>query len=251
VVQYDNCDFQETVKEQILGDTIHMRNLTTAFAFSTPGLPTGGLQQYMFNDALPLDANKLIDDAAQARTRIGPGIAQFLLHSAIAAAHKTDIKAKFAQWKHECPGLPEAQEPAAPIIRKLELQKTKILPLPAMHLNAGKTDGTRQIIDEILLNKFRFRRDTDDAIFSSSLRLITGDQKTASLIRALKARSREHSWAYDRFEHVLSPASLFHVQMHVVSVIVDTHWHPGVNDDGVALNTPHCILVDVKVLQRR
>jgi len=62
IVVYDNFEFQENVKHQIIGEQPELRSVMTGKIISGADIPEGGLKQSMLNQSIGLEAKDIIDN---------------------------------------------------------------------------------------------------------------------------------------------------------------------------------------------
>ena len=62
IVVYDNFEFQENVKHQIIGQQPELRSVTTGKIVGGANIPEGGLKQSMLNQSIGLKTKDVIDN---------------------------------------------------------------------------------------------------------------------------------------------------------------------------------------------
>src|SRR5437667_4411747 len=59
IVVYDNFEFQENIKHQIIGEQPELRSMMTGKVISGADIPEGGLKQSMLNQSIGLEAKDI------------------------------------------------------------------------------------------------------------------------------------------------------------------------------------------------
>lgn len=112
--------------------------------------------------------------------------------------------------------------PCMPIFERLDAQKTTLRQLGAIWQNEGTIDGTIAVHEDIWGTKLGCK--TDDAIFSTRLWLVYGDQLTAHHIRSVQSRRAESNLPFDRRDHILPGPGWFHILQALLYLVVRTHF---------------------------
>lgn len=89
-----------------------------------------------------------------------------------------------------------------------------------MLVNEGTIDGTYTVIEKIFLEQFSHAPEKD---FSRLLQLVFGDQKTISLIQAVKKEREESTSAFDTLAWLLPIPGLFHWRTNYIDMIFDLY----------------------------
>ena len=203
-VAYDNFDFYEKVKHQVLGDNRVMRSVTTSKVFLGHDIPLEGLQQSMHHPNVLLRYGKDVLSALGAqRDDIQADIYTFFIADAIRRLYPKAVDQIWAQSLDE--GFPRM-----PRIDLLDPRRTKSYSLGAIPFNEGTIDGNYQVHKSIFVDQFGL---DPEEHFKNRLYLVYGDQKTAQLIRSVKIEQRTAAMDYDRRDWLLPIPSLFHLRM--------------------------------------
>ncbi|KIV98311.1 uncharacterized protein PV09_09843 [Verruconis gallopava] len=243
VLVYDNFNFKDTRRDEILGHTATMRAMTTAAIVICPSIPHTGLQQSMHNPAKPLS----IHDVFQSPGISGDGtditlrIRRFLIYQAIKSVHSNALAVSFA---NDSP-------PTMPILDVLPATKTSYRQFGATFEDEGTVDGTYKVHESLLLRQLQRGITTDDDItlsdeFATRLWLIHGDQLTSQRIRSVKLEQSEAERHFDRRRWLLGVPAWFHIQMNLLQTIVRTHWGTG-SDTSLP---SHCLARDLLIWGR-
>lgn len=81
--------------------------------------------------------------------------------------------------------------------------------------NESTTEGTYRVVEDVLLGQLG---DDGDIDLDGFLQLVYGDQKTASLLNAVKKERAESCRLFDRFSWVLPIPGLFHWRMNFLDM---------------------------------
>lgn len=244
VVSYDNFNFKDTVRDQVLGSSrAVMRNLTTAIAVENPHLPADGLRQDQLPYDKPLHFLNII--CSPTRGLCYDGTAKAMARHFIAAAlrylHPSAIYRIFGSGDaRREPDIFEKKF-AMPTIDVLEAKKTPVHLLGTVLENEATVSGSARVHSEIFLEQLRLGRPDvaeesndapDDSFldtapeFAEQLFLVYGDQITAARIRGVKFGQRSARRAFDRRDWLLGPPVWFHTMQALLNLIVRTHWQP-------------------------
>jgi hypothetical protein len=245
---YDNVNFKDTVRDEALGHTAVMRNLTTAAIVICPEIPDSGLQQSMHDGTKDLDIRDIFNAPAISGddNGIGVRISTYLISEAIQKVHGSAINAIF-----NGPSLsPETEAastiPIMPEIDRIATHKTEFWQFGVINENEGTIAGTYGVHDSIFLNQLGLEApetpipDDPNDDFRSRLWLTHGDQLTAHHIRTVKSEQTSAARPYDRRNWLLGVPAWFHVQMNLLNTTVRTHFEcPGKQ------KTHHSIKTDI------
>ena len=214
LVAYDNFDFHEKVKHQVLGDNGVMRSVTTGKVFLGHDIPLEGLQLSMHHPNILLRYGKDVLSAPGAqRDDIQTEICTFFIADAIRRLYP---KAVGQTWAKS----PDRDFPCMPRINVLDPRRTKSYSLCGIPFNEGTIDGNYEVHKSIFVDQFGL---DSEKHFKDRLYLIYGDQKTAQLIRSVKTDQRTATRDYDRRDWLLPVSSLFHPRMNFLWMIQRTH----------------------------
>ena len=194
-----------------------MRNLTTSLLVICPWLPSKGLQQSMFHPTHPLVLKEVIESSGMARDEVSVQCTIALLSDAVRSVHTISVEKMFKDSGASLPLMPE--------IDCLQPRPTsEVYYLGAIFHDEGTIDGTYGVHDDIWLSKLGYSKDKDATDFSSRLWLVWGDQKTAEIIRSVKAEQGLARHPFDRRDWMLGPPAYFHILQSITYMIVRTHW---------------------------
>jgi len=193
---YDNINFKETKRDQVVGHKSTMIAMTTAVIVKCPELPAEGLTQDMHNPTIPLSLGDILFSPGVSGNDggLGASITRDLIAEAVKALHPRAVRRVFSPV--------EGGPPTIPTIDRIELNSTPFWQLGAIYENEGTIDGTYAVHESIFLSQFALnapdvpRDPTDD--FSKRLWLVHGDKLTAHHIRAVKAQQLASECAFDR-----------------------------------------------------
>lgn len=118
--------------------------------------------------------------------------------------------------------------PEFPAVERLPAQKTEHYSLGPMLFNEGCIDGTYDVIQNIFEEQFAYKTGSD---FNDLLQLVYGDQKTVSLLHAVKKERAEARSVYNRLGWILPIPGLFHWRMNYLDMMYDLYSgddHPAV-----------------------
>jgi hypothetical protein len=237
VVVYDNFNFKDTKRDELLGHSATMRAMTTAAVVICPELPTSGLTQSMHNPILPLNMHDIFGSPAISGDNIGVEISRSLISDEIKRIHPSSVKRVFTE---------SDRYPKMPNIQVLPSRKTKYWQLGAIYEDEGTIQGTYRVHESIFLDQLGLRSpDTPDLSgvddFSTRLWLIHGDQLTTHHIRSIKAEQTRARRPFDRRDWHIGIPAWFHIEMNLINTIVRTHWAPDVGRE----EAHHCLSFDI------
>jgi hypothetical protein len=181
---YDNFDYREGVKHQLISNHAEMR--TTGKVFRGADIPSGGLKRSMLHPEVPLTIEDLLySPGAAVYDETSAKIDSYFIAEAIRTAYPESVKSIFSNSN--------IVYPAMPAVELLEPRKTDSKTLGPILFNEGTIDGSYEVIESIYKHQFQLH----DAEFDDRLFLAFGDQ-TSSLIRSMQAEQVDASAAYDR-----------------------------------------------------
>ncbi|KAH7308926.1 hypothetical protein B0I35DRAFT_482679 [Stachybotrys elegans] len=212
-VVYDNFDYREGIKHQLISNHAEMRSVTTGKVFRGADIPTGGLKRSMLHREVPLTIEDLLYSPGTAiYDETAAKIDTYFIAEAIRAAYPKSVKSIFSTSA--------VAYPAMPTVELLELRKTDSKTLGPILFNEGTLDGSYEVVESIYKHQFQL----DDKEFDNRLFLAFGDQKTSSLIRSMQAEQVDASAAYDRKDWLIGVAALFHLRMNFLWLMQRTHY---------------------------
>ena len=196
-------------------------------------MPTQGLCRSMFHPEVPLQRQDIYSAPPNLADSILHDCQRYHIAEAIRYCHRDAVEALFtdAQPIQIGPMRPRTclvDWPEFPTVERLAPQKTEHYSLAPMLLNEGCIDGTYDVIRNIFEEQFAYKKDSD---FNNLLQLIYGDQKTVSLIQAVKKERAEARSAYNRLGWILPLPGLFHWRMNYLDMIFSLYSgddHPAV-----------------------
>ena len=146
VVAYDNFDFYENVKHQVLSDNGKMRSVTTGKAFLGHDIPLEGLQQSMHHPDVSLRYGKdvLCAPGAQ-RDDIQADVCIFFISDTIRRLYPKAVDQIWAQSPNE-------DFPRMPKIDVLNPRRTKSYSLGGIPFSEGTIDGNYQVHKSIFMH---------------------------------------------------------------------------------------------------
>ena len=210
---YDNFDYREGVKHQLISNHAEMRSVTTGKVFRGADIPLGGLKKSMLHREVPLTIEDLLySPGAAVCDETAANIDTYFIAEAIRTAYPESVKSIFAKSN--------ITYPAMPAVELLDPRKTDSKTLGPILFNEGTLDGSYEVIESIYKHQFQL----DDTEFNDRLFLAFGDQKTSSLIRSMQAEQVDASAAYDRKDWLIGVAALFHLRMNFLWLMERTHY---------------------------
>ncbi|KAF1810006.1 hypothetical protein P152DRAFT_475367 [Eremomyces bilateralis CBS 781.70] len=212
-VVYDNFDYREGVKHQLISNHAEMRSVTTGKVFRGADIPPGGLRKSMLHRETPLSIEDLFySPGAAIYDETASKIDSYFIAEAIRTAYPKSVKSIFSNS--------DIPFPAMPTVELLELRKTDSKTLGPILFNEGTLDGSYEVIESIYKRQFQL----DSKEFDNRLFLAFGDQKTSSLIRSMQAEQVDASISYDRKDWLIGVAALFHLRMNFLWLMQKTHY---------------------------
>jgi hypothetical protein len=174
VVVYDNFNFKDTVRDEYLGNTAEMKNLTTGAIVLCPELPPQGLTQDMHDPSIPLTADLIVDSPYF--TEPPPSvvdhqleITDHLICEAISRVHGSK------GVKSRRPGIygvdkifqgKEGLRPTMPTCDRVPVRKTEFVQLAGIHENEGTIAGTYRVQEDIFLNQLKLPREPEEVVIT-------------------------------------------------------------------------------------
>ena len=244
MVGYDNFDFKDTIRDELLGHKAKMRNLTTSWVMICPELPATGLTQDMHDPTIQLQTMDILNSPAVCGgDDIGPKISTYHIVEAIRKVHSRGLLVIYKDS--------ELDPPSMPIIDRLRPHKTRFHQLAGIFEHEGSLQGTYGVHEAIYIQQFGLKAPEDPYSgepddFTNILRLIHGDALTAERIRGVKSQQFRAARPYDRRDWLLGIPSWFHIHMNLLYTIIRTHW----SADEHSRETPHSIQSDARAWDR-
>ncbi|PVH68575.1 hypothetical protein DL98DRAFT_630189 [Cadophora sp. DSE1049] len=199
---YDNFDYREGVKHQLISNHAEMRSVTTGKVFKSVNILSGGLKKSMLHHEVPLTIEDLLySPGAAVYNETAAKIDAYYIAEAIRTAYPESVKSIFANS--------DIPYPSIPAVELLELRKTDSKTLSPILFNKGTLDGSYEVVESIYKHQFQL----DNTKFDNRLFLAFGDQKTSSLIRSIQAEQVNASAAYNRKDWLIRVAALFHLRI--------------------------------------
>jgi hypothetical protein len=210
---YDNFDYREGVKHQLISNHAQMRSVTTGKVIRGADIPPGGLKKSMLHQEVLLTKEDLLfSPGAYEYDEITDKINTFFIAEAVRAAYRESVKNIFYQSN--------VPYPSMPAIELLDLRKTDSKTLGPIFFNEGTIDGTYGVLENIYKHQFKL----EDDEFNDRLFLAFGDQKTSSLIRTVQGEQVDSSDSYERKDWIIGVAAFFHLRMNYLWLIQRTHY---------------------------
>ncbi|RSL41974.1 hypothetical protein CEP54_015647 [Fusarium duplospermum] len=186
-VVYDNFDYREGVKHQLISNHAEMRSVTTGKVFRGADIPPGGLRKSMLNREVPLVIEDLLySPGAALYDETAAEIDTYFIAEAIRTAYPKSVKSIFAKSDNPFP--------AMPTVELLELRRTDSKTLGPILFNEGTLDGSYEVVESIYKHQFQL----DDTEFDNRL-FLTKD------------------W-------LIGVAGLFHLRMNFLWLMQKTHY---------------------------
>jgi hypothetical protein len=171
---YDNFDYREGVKHQLISNHAEMRLVTMGKVFRGADIPLGGLKKSMLHYEVPLTIEDLLySPSAAVYDKTAANIDTYFIVEAIRTAYPESVKSIFAKSN--------ITYPTMLAVELLGPRKTDSKTLGLILFNEGTLDGSYEVIESIYKHQFQL----DDTEFNNCLFLAFGDQKTSSLIRSM------------------------------------------------------------------
>ena len=200
-IAYDNFDYVEEVKHQVMGIAPRQRQLTTGRVFSgNKFLPQSGLLQRDFQ----MDAKLSINDVFRA-----PGVAKDQISIEISCYHISEtLRAAFPKVFESFNAKQLSQLPRITPIEPLEPVRTRSHVLDAIFANEGTTDGNLDVHEQIWVKQLKIP--SSSPVYAERLFTVYGDQKTAHLCRAAQVLREGELDPFDSRRWLLPISAIFH-----------------------------------------
>lgn len=211
VVVYDNFDYLQRTRHQLIGDTGSFYSYTTGKVIRTSDIPPTGLRQRMLRYDVPLGFPDIALHEGNRFDNIQARISEFFIADALRRAYP-DIIAEFCE-KHagfEYPSMVSSGDQLLPA-------KTQHHTLGPILEDEATIEGNYRILADIFRQQFHL---TDDKHYSEVLYLVYGDQRTCQRIRACKRERLDATSAYDKHQWVLPVTGLWHLRLNFLYMIM-------------------------------
>lgn len=211
MIIFDNFEFQENVRHQVMGDTGTFHSHTTGLLVQGCQIPPGGLTQDMLGSRL-LDHADFSKAAGHVDNDVEQQITKYYIWEALQAAFPDELLHLFTDPAEA------SLRPARPVVSPLRPTKPTVhSPLGPILASEGSYDGLYDVFETIFLQQFGLDRDKD---FRQRLHLIYGDQKTSAFIRGARGQRAEASQPYDRHEWALPVPAIWHLRLNFLLMVV-------------------------------
>ncbi|EMD37427.1 hypothetical protein CERSUDRAFT_28758, partial [Gelatoporia subvermispora B] len=201
---YDNINFMLRIAEQILGRKDAQENGTCATAFPLFGATS---------DAMSTAALMASFRAAPALSRddvlLSPLESQCLETRLVHTVLRIIIAhggASFSRFKENVDELIKTSVTSD----KIELHKTKIYPLPAMHIDESSITGNAEVV-ETIMHELGYNMQSPE--FTNHVKVIAGDQLSITRLRSIALNRIGHDSFNHSFLWLVTMPGLFHYKM--------------------------------------
>lgn len=224
-MSWDNFDYNQTVRHQTIRDPSEHISATTGKLCIGQNIPIGGLLRSMFHPEFTLTPHDIYMAPGNQDDEILHQCQRHWIAEAIRYTHKEAVEKLFTAKSYAKPGQMKLRPhlidwPEFPAVKRLPAQKTVHYSLGPMLYNEGTADGTYKVIEDVFLEQLGDDGDTD---LDGLLQLVYGDQKTVSLLNAVKKERSEASRHFDRFSWLLPIPGLFHWRMNYLDMIFELY----------------------------
>jgi hypothetical protein len=241
VVNWDNIQFKERVRDKSVGDEDRFLNYTTGFMKISTCIPMTGIRREQFRpdkrlriaDIFPFDP---IQD--QRRQKIEDDLWVHFIFEAlrIVAPDISSIR------DPERPSTPQdvSISTARPRLGEiLTPQQSTTMTLAALPYDEATEKGTIDITNDIHLRQFGIPK--DDPQWEENLFIISGDALTVSRIQLMQSSLAPSRSAFDRSRWILPIMGLFHLRMNYLDAIVSYHFGGPSDDKSTLYRTWHTV----------
>ena len=211
-VIYDNFDYLERTRHQLIGDTGVFHSHTTGKLVRGSCIPPGGLLQSMLHDRVQLRIEDIAEAPGNTHDSVQNRISTFVIADALRSTYPAAVNGIFESNT-------ELEYPRMPEIDILPSAKTTHVNLGPIMESEASINGNYRVLETIFLEQLQLNRDND---FQDRLYLAYGDQKTAKLIRACKRERTEAALSYDSHRWVLPVPGLWHLRLNFLYTIMRT-----------------------------
>jgi hypothetical protein len=141
-VVYDNFDYHEGVKNQLISTHGEMQSITTGKVFRGADIPPSGLKKSMLHHEVPLTIHDLLcSPRAACYDDVSAEIDTFFIVKAIRTAYPGPVKVAFAK--------PDVSYPVMLAVELLEPRTTNSKTLSPILFNEGTLDGAYEVTENI------------------------------------------------------------------------------------------------------
>ncbi|EMD42077.1 hypothetical protein CERSUDRAFT_28738, partial [Gelatoporia subvermispora B] len=201
---YDNINFMLRIAEQILGRKDAQENGTCATAFPLFGATSDAMStatlMASFHAAPPLSRDDVLLSPVESQcleTRLVHTVLRIII------AHGG---ASFSHFKENVDDLIKTSVTSD----KIELHKTKIYPLPAMHIDESSITGNAEVV-ETIMHELGYNMQSPE--FTDHVKVIAGDQLSITRLRSIALNRIGHDSFNHSFLWLVTMPGLFHYKM--------------------------------------
>lgn len=215
VVFYDNFDYLQKARHQIIGDYGKMYNYTTGklVRAGESRIPRGGIRQDMIHHDIDFQSDDILLSADFKYDKTWEDIQRFIIVSAIKRIYPQSVSKIYSN----------SSEPTMPVIDILPPTRTGHLTLGAILEDESSVSGNYKVLDNIFAKQLGL--DEASATCTWQLYLIYGDQKTCKLIRSCKQqRSFTTSSAYHQLKWALPAPGFWHLRLNYLQMILSSFY---------------------------
>lgn len=226
VIVYDNMNFKNTTRHEVVGHRSKMEAVTTAAIVLCPDLPPSGLLQSMHNPSIPLSTRDIFNGPGIAGDDDGLFISRHFIAEAIKSVHIKAVDRIFSSHSDLYPSFP--------VLDKLPQRKTTFWQFGGIFEDEGTITGTYRVHDNIFLKQLGLNSPDEptspESDFLERFWLVHGDQLTAARIRSVKAEQQSAEKPYDQRGWLLGLPAWFHIQMNLLGSIIKSHFEAKENE---------------------
>ena len=155
MVVYDNVNFKNTIRDEVLGHTTTIRNLTTATIVICPKLPDSSLQQSMHDGTKNLNIQDIFNTPAISDDDNGIGVRIFiyLISEAIKKIHRSVVNIIFNGLFPSSETEAASTIPTISEIDRIATHKIKFWQFGAINENEGIIADIYDIYNSIFLSQ--------------------------------------------------------------------------------------------------
>jgi hypothetical protein len=216
-VFYDNFNYLQRSRHQVLGDHGKMYNYTTAKLVQAgeSRIPLGGLRQDMIHNEMDFHADDILSSVDFKHDGIWETIQRFIIVRAIKHVYPHCVSKIYAEAK--------VSEPSMPILDVLPPIRTKHITMGAILEDESSVSGNYNVLDNIFAQQLGLSEQSDK--YSQRLYLIYGDQKTCKLIRSCKhQRGFGTSSTYHQLKWALPAPGLWHLRLNYLQMVLGSFY---------------------------
>jgi hypothetical protein len=161
-IAYDNFEYMEQVRHQVMGDAGSLRRFTTGKLFLGREIPAGGLRQDMLRDGVELGLKDILSAPGNNYDQYESQISSYFIAEAIRTTFPKETNRLFAKMqKSNSVGSRNYKIPQMPKIDILPLEKTQRVVLGPIPSEEGSISGNISVLDNIFLHQLRFSPEAD------------------------------------------------------------------------------------------